>query len=56
MKAAGIDVTQCDVADLGDLDASLGELGGVQGLLLFDVLEDLPEPQQFLDGAFEVGN
>jgi hypothetical protein len=48
MKAAGIDVTQCDVADLGDLDATLRDLGNVQGILLFDVLEDLPEPETVL--------
>ena len=48
MKAAGIDVTQCDVTEPGDLDATLGRLGNVQGLLLFDVLEDIPEPQKFL--------
>ena len=49
MKAAGIDATQCDITDLGELDATLGDLGNVQGLLLLDVLEDIPEPQPFLE-------
>ena len=52
MKAAGIDATQCDVTDLGELDATLGDLGNVQGLLLFDVLEGIPEPRPFLEALW----
>jgi hypothetical protein len=48
MEAAGVAVTRCDITDLGLLAATLGDLGNVQGLLLFDALETLPEPDQFL--------
>ena len=48
LKAAGIDAVQCDITDMGALKATLGDLGEVDGLLLFDVLHDLPQPQRLL--------
>jgi len=48
LKAAGIDAVQCDITDMSALKATLGDLGEVEGLLLFDVLQDLPQPQRFL--------
>jgi hypothetical protein len=48
LKAAGIDAVQCDITDMSALKATFGDLGEVEGLLLFDVLQDLPQPQRFL--------
>jgi hypothetical protein len=48
LKAAGVDVLQCDITDMSALEATLGDLGEVEGLLLFDVLQGLPQPQRFL--------
>jgi len=48
LNAAGIDVVQCDIRDMSALKATLGDLGDVEGLLLFDVLQDLPQPHRLL--------
>jgi hypothetical protein len=49
LKAAGIEAVQCEITDMRALGATLEELGEVEGLLLFDVLQDLPQPQRFLE-------
>jgi len=48
LKDAAIDVVQCDITDVSALKATLGDLGEVDGLLLFDVLHDLPQPERLL--------
>ena len=48
LKAAGIDAVQCDITDMSALNATLADLGEVDGILLFDVLDDLPQLQRLL--------
>ncbi len=48
MQKAGIPATQCDLTDLGALEAALDDIGDVGAFMALDVVEHLVEPQKLL--------
>jgi 2-polyprenyl-3-methyl-5-hydroxy-6-metoxy-1,4-benzoquinol methylase len=53
MRQAGINATQCDLADVGEVQTALDEIGEVGALMLLDVIEHLVHPQQLLAALSE---
>jgi 2-polyprenyl-3-methyl-5-hydroxy-6-metoxy-1,4-benzoquinol methylase len=53
MRQAGINATQCDLADVSEVQTALDEIGEVGALMLLDVIEHLVQPQQLLAALSE---